>query len=216
MFISLMTRFITSIGHGAPAMMPVRSEVRSKRAEFGMIEFGDEHGRHAVERRASLLLDGLQRRQRIKAFAGIDHRRAVRHRGEIAHHHAEAMIERHRDADAVVLGQPHGAADEIAVVEDVVVGQRHALRRARGAAGELDVDRIVELQRFGQFRQPFRGAARCPSASRHRTRSCRALGGPPIWITARSLAVAPPAIRRACDWQARAAACSSSPCSSRS
>ena len=37
-------------------------------------------------------------------------------------------------------------ADEEAVVEDVVVRQRRALGRAGGAAGELDVDRIVELQ----------------------------------------------------------------------
>ena len=29
--------------------------------------------------------------------------------------------------------------------------QRHALRRARGAAGELNIDRIVELQRRSQF-----------------------------------------------------------------
>ena len=44
-----------------------------------------------------------------------------------------------------------GFADEIAVVEDVVVGQRGALGRASGAAGELDVDRIVELQRGGEL-----------------------------------------------------------------
>ncbi|GCC46801.1 hypothetical protein chiPu_0030737, partial [Chiloscyllium punctatum] len=56
------------------------------------------------------------------------------------------MIERHRDADAILLGQAHGAAGEVAVVEDVVVGQRHALGRAGGAAGELDVDGVVELQ----------------------------------------------------------------------
>ena len=63
------------------------------------------------------------------------------------------MIQRHRNADAVLFGQAHGAADEIAVVENIVVRQRHALGRARGAAGELDIDGIVELQRFGQFRQ---------------------------------------------------------------
>ncbi len=131
--------------------MPVRSDFRLKRAKFGMIEFGDEHRRHAVERRAFLALDGLQRRQRIKAFAGIDHGGAERDGGEVAHHHAEAMIERHGNADAVLFGQPHRAADEIAVVENVVMRQRHALRRSGGAAGELDVDRIVELQRLAKL-----------------------------------------------------------------
>ena len=118
-----------------------------------MIEFGDEHRRHAVERGAFFLRDGLQRRQRIKALAGIDHGGAERDGREIAHHHAKAVIERHRNADAVVLGQAHRAADEIAVVEDVVVGQRHALGRAGGAAGELDIDGIVELQRLAERRE---------------------------------------------------------------
>jgi hypothetical protein len=44
-----------------------------------------------------------------------------------AHHHAEAVIERNRNADSVVFGQAHRAADEIAVVEDVVMRQRDAL-----------------------------------------------------------------------------------------
>ncbi len=120
-----------------------------------MVELGDEHGRHAVERGALLLLDGLQRGQGIEALSGIDHGCAEGDGGEIAHHHAEAVIQRHRDADAVAFGQPHRAADEIAVVEDVVVGQRHALGRARGAAGELDVDGIVELQRLAECGELF-------------------------------------------------------------
>ena len=73
--------------------------------------------------------------------------------GEIAEHHAEAVIERHRNADAVAISQALRLADEIAVVEDIVMGQRRAFSRAGGAAGELDVDRIVELQLRRQFRQ---------------------------------------------------------------
>ena len=59
-------------GHDAGAQ---RRQIEFRK--LGMIEFGDEHGRHAVQRRAFFLLDGLQRRQRIKAFAGIDHGRAA-------------------------------------------------------------------------------------------------------------------------------------------
>jgi hypothetical protein len=64
------TRFITSIGQGEPAMMPVRSAATDRSGEFGMIELGDEHGRHAVERGAALSLDRLQRRQRIEPSPG--------------------------------------------------------------------------------------------------------------------------------------------------
>ena len=73
--------------------------------------------------------------------------------GEIAEHHAEAVIERHRNADAVAIGQAHRLADEITVVEDVVMGERRAFGSAGGAAGELDVDGIVELQLRRQLRE---------------------------------------------------------------
>ena len=167
-------------------MMPVRSDDRSNFGKFGMVEFGDEHGRHAVERRAFFLRDGLQRRQRIETFAGIDHRRARGDGGEIAHHHAEAVIERNRNADAVLLGQPHRAADEIAVVEDVVMRQRDALGRSGGAAGELDVDGIVELQASSQASA---SASRWRSPPMPRTSSNAIVpgeAGPPTWITLRS------------------------------
>ena len=114
--------------------------------EFGVIQLGNEHCRDAVERRAFFGFYRFERRERIEAFAGIDHGGAMGDGREIAHHHAEAMIERHRDADAVRRRQPHRASDKIAVVEDIMVGQRNALRRTGRAAGKLDVDRIVELK----------------------------------------------------------------------
>ena len=61
------------------------------------------------------------------------------------------------------LGQAHRAADEIAVVEDVVVRQRDALGRSGGAAGELDVDGIVELQGLAE-RGEFVAVARAAHA----------------------------------------------------
>ena len=84
----------------------------------------------AVQRSASTV---FEHGAGVEALAGIDHRGAVRHAGQIAQHHAEAVVERHRDAQAVVLGEAHRLADEEAVVEDVVVRQRRALGRAGGA-----------------------------------------------------------------------------------
>ena len=54
MCMSVRTFFIVSIGHGEPAMMPVRSVDRSNSREARVLELGDEHRRHAVERRAAL------------------------------------------------------------------------------------------------------------------------------------------------------------------
>jgi hypothetical protein len=66
--------------------------------------------------------------------------------GQVAEDHAEAVVQRHRDADPVRLGVAAALADEEAVVEDVVVRQGGALGEAGGAGGVLDVDRVVELQ----------------------------------------------------------------------
>src|ERR1700760_567770 len=87
----------------------------------------------------------------------------MRDAGEIAEHHAEAMIERHRNADAVALAQALRLADEKAVVEDVMMRERRTLGGARRAARELDVDGIVELQEARQGGEliPLTRAAHC-------------------------------------------------------
>ena len=99
-----------------------------------------------MEGRAALLLDGLQHRLGIEALARVDHRSAMRHAREVAQYHAEAMVERHRNTQPVLLGEAHRFADEEAVVENIVVGERSALGQAGRAGSELNVDGIVELQ----------------------------------------------------------------------
>jgi len=71
----------------------------------------------------------------------------VRNHGQIAQHHAEAVVERHRDADAIGRRVAAALADEESVIEDVVVRERRTLGEAGGARGILDVDRFVELRR---------------------------------------------------------------------
>ena len=131
------------------------------RGEAGMAELGDEHGGHAVERGAALGRDGREHGLGIEATAGKDHGGPVGEAGEHAHHHAEAMVERYRDADAVFGRQALRSTDKVGVVEDVVVGECRPLGCSCGAAGELDVDRLVELQRARQLGQalPLRTAA---------------------------------------------------------
>ena len=128
-------------GHDAGAQ---RAEIETRK--FGMFQFRDEHRRHAVQAGATFFLHGFQRGQHVEAFARDHHAGAVRDAGEVAQHHAEAVIERHRNAQAIVLGEAHRRSDEKAVVDDVVVGERGALGCAGGARGELDIHRIVEIE----------------------------------------------------------------------
>ena len=159
-------------GHDAGAE---RGEVVG--GEIGQRQFGDEHGGHAVQRRSAEVLHRLQRRGRREPAARDDGRRAVAERVQVSDHHAEAVVERHRNHHAVVLRVPQQLADRVAVVEDVVVGQGGALGEARGARGVLQVDGVVRVQfrhaglqagmrdvvrpleQFGvrQFRARFRG-----------------------------------------------------------
>ena len=111
-----------------------------------MVELGDEHRRHAIERGAALGLHGLEHRQRIEGIRRIDHGCAMGHAAEVGHHHAEAVVKRHRRTQPVFMGQLDRLADEKAVVQDVAMSQGRALRKAGGARGELDIDRVVELQ----------------------------------------------------------------------
>ena len=99
-----------------------------------------------MQRGTVFLAHGLQRGKRIKAFAGKHHAGAMGHRREIAEHHAEAMVERHGNAQPVLGGEPHRFADEETVVENVVMRQRRAFWKAGGSRSELDVDRLIELQ----------------------------------------------------------------------
>ena len=90
----------------------------------------------------------------LEAFARKDHRRALGGAAQGAHHHAEAVIERHRNAQAVILGQCHGAGDEAGIVDDIGVGEGGALGRAGGAGGELDVDRLVGIELAREIIEP--------------------------------------------------------------
>ena len=145
MFIWLCTLFITSIGQGEPAMMPVRRLLRSNLANSGwsswaMNMVGTPYS--AVQRSSAMacrVASGSKHRR-------IDHGRAVRQAAEIAHHHAEAVIERHGNAQPVVGRELEPAGDEVAVVQDVVMAERRALGMPGRARGELDVDGVVELQ----------------------------------------------------------------------
>ena len=118
-------------------------------AEVGEAELGDEHGGHAVERRAALVLDGLQGGGGVERRRGDDDRGPVRRRPEVAHHHPEAVVEGHGHAHPVLLAVVEQAAHEEAVVQDVVVRQRRTLGEPGRARGVLDVDRVVEAQRRG-------------------------------------------------------------------
>ena len=113
----------------------------------GMIEHADEHGRHAIQRGAAFRLDRIQYRPGIEPVRRIDQRRTAGNCGKVAHHHAETMVQWHRHANPVCRRQVLGPPDEIAVVEDIAMAQRGAFRQAGGAAGELDIHRIVGAQR---------------------------------------------------------------------
>ena len=112
-----------------------------------MRERADEHGRDAVETGAAFGLHRLQHGARLEGV-GRDHDGGpVRHRAEIAHHHAEAVIERNWNADAIRGAVAAAHPGEVRVVQDVPVREGRALRKPRGAARVLDVDRIVGRER---------------------------------------------------------------------
>ena len=142
--------FITSIGHTAPAMIPVRSVDRSRLGKVGVVLHSDEHRRHPVYTCAPFGFDCRKRQAGVESGCRNHHGDTVGGAAQVAHHHAEAVVERHRDAQPVTRRQLDLLGDEEAVVEDVAVRKRRPLRETRCPRGVLDVDRIG----VGQARQP--------------------------------------------------------------
>jgi hypothetical protein len=91
-------------------MMPVRRVDRSICARR-VVEHGDEHGRHAVQDAGALLGHGAQGQLGVEGVVGVDHGAAVGDATEVGHDHAEAVVQRHRDHQAVALGQAQAFAD---------------------------------------------------------------------------------------------------------
>ena len=81
--------------------MPVREAGQVKLGKTRMVQLGNEHGRHAMQAGATFSLHRLQHGERVKAVIGVDDGRSVRQAGQVAQHHAKAVIQRHGDAKAV-------------------------------------------------------------------------------------------------------------------
>ncbi len=111
-----------------------------------LIEHGDEHGRHAVQRSGFLFGDGVQGQQRIEGVTGVNHGAAVGDTTQIAHHHAEAVVQRHRNDQAIGGAQAKAFTDHVTVVENIVVTEGRAFGKPGGSGGVLDVHRLVEMQ----------------------------------------------------------------------
>ena len=164
MCMSSMQRFITSTGHTAPAITPVRSEERSKESKSGWLGIAmNIVGTPYTP--VQLVLDGLQRDAGVEAGRRDHHRRAVGGAAEgLPITMPEAVVEGHRDAQPVLVGEADQLGGEEPVVEDVAVRQRRALGSTPDV---LDVDRVG----VGQRRHPL------PTAS---------AGRPSPWLSNRS------------------------------
>ncbi len=127
-------------GHDARAQ---RAQV--KVGEAGFVEHGDEHRRHTVQCRAALVLQRLQGLARVEGRAREHDRRATRCAQQRAEHHREAVVHRHRDAQLVVLGEAQDRRRHRGIVDHVVMRQRRRLRCPGRSAGELDIDRRIEV-----------------------------------------------------------------------
>ena len=85
------------------------------------------------------------------------HRRAVSNARHHRKHKSEAVEKRNGDAKFVVFCKFHTVADGFAVVQDIVVREHYALRKACRARGILHIHDVVGVQRFFVFLVNFDG-----------------------------------------------------------
>ena len=94
-------------GHDSGAQ---RAEIETQK--LGMVQFRNEHGGNAVQNGATLSLDGFEGSKRIEESCRDHHRRAGHYAGQIAQHHSEAVVEGHRDTEAVAMCELHRGGDQ--------------------------------------------------------------------------------------------------------
>ena len=111
-----------------------------------MRKLRDEHRRDTIKPRTLLFFDGGERRARIKGFSRINHGRAMNETSQIAHHHPKAMIKRYGNAEAISRNQANIQTDEIAIIENVIMGQRRALWQTGRARRKLNIDRLIGVK----------------------------------------------------------------------
>ncbi len=137
-------------------MMPVRKLEQIKFLTPWLVKQGDEHGGHTVKRGGFFFGDGGQGQQRVESIIGVDHGGAVGDAPQIAHDHAETMIERHRDHQPIIGSQPQAFANHVTVVENVVMTEGRALGETGGARGVLNVHGLIEIQAVLALQQLLR------------------------------------------------------------
>ena len=125
-------------GHDAG---PQRREIEA--GEIGRLQLSEEHRRHAVQRGAALAVNRLEHARRVERFDRAQPR-AVSERAEDADDAAEAMEQRHAEAETVGRGESQDAAERTAVVDDVAAREHHAFRKPGGSRRVLHVDHVVE------------------------------------------------------------------------
>ena len=119
-----MTRRITAIGHGDPAIIPVRNDDRSNSPKRGC-QLGDEHRRHAGRHGAPLARDGLQHGQRLERLAERTLAAPCVSAGK--HRPFRNSDIAARNAYTVIGGEPQAFSNKKAIVHDVEMRERRAL-----------------------------------------------------------------------------------------
>ena len=131
---------------GGPGHDPRAQARQIKRGTLRVVEHGDKHGRYTVQAGSPFLGHRLQRQARVKGLCRVNHGGAMGDTAQVTHHHAKAVIKRHRDHQPVIGRQPQAFADHIAIVKDIAMAEGSALGETRSARGVLDIDRLVDMQ----------------------------------------------------------------------
>ena len=111
--------------------------------EVGQREFRHIHGRNSIDRSGALVVNCLERGARVKGPTGKNDGRAGIQRGHGADDATIAVEQGHRNHNLVLLGIVESLREKLPVVDDVVMGEQHALGQSSSAAGVLDVGHVV-------------------------------------------------------------------------
>jgi len=79
-------------------------------------------------------------------LAGNHHAGTDRKTQQVDQHHAEAMINRYRNGQAIIFTKPQGLSAKIGIVENIVMAEQNRLGGSGGSRGVLNVNRVVYIK----------------------------------------------------------------------
>ena len=111
-------------------------------------QFRYKHSRYTIKSRCIFFLHSVKHSLGLESFARINCASPVSETSKICHYHAKTVIKRHGDHQSVAFVKIHRLSNKVAIIQNIMMAQRRAFRKAGRAARVLNIYWIIHILIF--------------------------------------------------------------------